>query len=212
MLFPRDQVVAALHQRGVCYLAPSPQGDEPPLTDDELIMALAMSQDGRLTFALAGLLLVHPELAARVADLVETRTGPAGAEGPEWAWDELRKQYLAAMYLQRLWRTRLRLVFGELPLIPERFVERLSLPKPDIMFGEMGLRALTDLSPFNDWSSYQQVVDMICEQPCAAEPVPSISLTPIDSMGQAGAWQPNQGAGQGAFQGHPGRASASGRT
>lgn len=166
-MFPRDHLVAALHRRGICYLAPSPEGDEPELTDDELLIGLAASKDGRLRFALAGLLLVHPELAETAACLLDARCSPTnGKTPPDWAWDELRKQYVAAMYLQRLWRTRLRLHVGDQPLIAERYTNDLGLPAADVMFGEMGLRVLTDRSAFNDWSSYEQVVEMICEQPC----------------------------------------------
>ena len=174
MMFPRDHLVAALHQRGICYLAPSPHGDEPALNDDELLIGLAASKDGRLRFALAGLLLVHPELAERAACLIEAQCISTAKEPPAWAWDELRKQYLAAMYLQRLWRTRLRMHFGESPLIPERFTDVLDVPSADAMYGEMGLRTLTDRSAFNDWSSYQQVVDMICDQPCTTQPASAL--------------------------------------
>ena len=31
-----------------------------------------------------------------------------------------------------------------------------------------GLIQLTETSPFNDWSSYEQVIELICNQPCAA--------------------------------------------
>ena len=186
MMFSRDHLVAALHQRGICYLAPSPHGDEPALSDDELLIGLATSKDGRLRFALAGLLLVHPDLAENLAALVETRIyKPGGPMTPELSVlpgaalvalqptiaEDLKKQYLAAMYLQRLWRTQLRLRFGESPLIPDRFTHEMNAPGADTMYGEMGLRALTEGSMFNDWSSYQQVVDMICEQPCAALPL-----------------------------------------
>jgi hypothetical protein len=173
MMFPRDHLVAALHQRGICYLAPSPQGNEPHLTDAELLIGLASSKDGRLRFALAGLLLVHPQVSERVACLLEERCSPTPVkEPPAWAWAELRKQYLAAMYLQRMWRTRLRQHFGDSELIPERFTIENDLPSPDVLFGEAGLRALTERSPYNDWSSYEQVVEMICEQPCDVLPLP----------------------------------------
>ena len=170
MLFPRDQLVAALHARGICYLAPTPQGDEPALNDAELILGLAASKDGRLRFALAGLLLVHPELAGLAAHLIETHdTSAISKHVPPEAWDELRKQYVAAAYLQRLWRTRLAFHFGEQTDIPDRFTETLDLPKADVMHGEMGLRMLTERSLYNDWSSYDQVIEMICEQPCRTE-------------------------------------------
>lgn len=160
----RDHLVAALHARGICYLAPSPQGDEPALTDDELLIGLASSNDARVRFALAGLLLAYPELAERVAAIVEGRTPVAISDAVR---AEMKKHYLAAMYLQRMWRTRLSLHFGPRPLIPERFTAELGLPPADAMFGELGLRALTERSVYNDWSSYEQVVNLLCDQPCA---------------------------------------------
>lgn len=170
MLFPRDHLVAALHARGICYLAPTPHGDEPALSDAQLMLGLAASKDGRLRFALAGLLLVHPELAELAAELIETQdTSAINKPVPPAAWDELRKHYVAAAYLQRLWHTRLAFRFGEQADIPDRFTESLDLPKADVMHGEMGLRMLTERSPYNDWSSYDQVIEMICEQPCRTE-------------------------------------------
>lgn len=164
----RDDLVAALHARGLCYLAPTPTGNERPLTDDELLIGLAQAQDARLRFSLAGLLLVHPLLAERAAALID---GTAGKSLSDAVRAELKRQYLAAMYLQRMWRTRLRLYLGEAPLIPERYTAESGLPPADALFGELGLRALTAQSPFNDWSAYEQVVDLICEQPC---PTPSV--------------------------------------
>ncbi len=170
----REELVAALHARGLCYLAPTPRGDERPLDDDELIAGLAASPDARLRFALAALLLAHPALAERAAALIQ---GQAPLALGEAARAEMRKQYLAAMYLQRMWRTRLRMHFGETPLIPERFAREMGLPPADAMFGELGLRALTERSAYNDWSSYEQVVDLLCEQPCA---VPDAHLLTLD--------------------------------
>ena len=37
-MIERDDLVAALHTRAVCYLAPTPLGDEQPLSDDALIL------------------------------------------------------------------------------------------------------------------------------------------------------------------------------
>jgi hypothetical protein len=163
----RDDLVAALHARDVCYLAPTPHGDERTLTDDELILGLAQTKDARLRFALAALLLIHPELAERMAHLAENETRP-GVQA------ELYKHYLAAMYLQRMWRTRLRMAFGETALIPERFTHELNLPTAEAMNGELGLHRLTENSLFNDWSSYEQVIELICEQPCATNDVIAI--------------------------------------
>ncbi|HEY3341221.1 MAG TPA: hypothetical protein VGK81_04345 [Anaerolineae bacterium] len=159
----RDDLVAGLHARGVCYLTPTPHGDEKRLSDDELIAGIAQADDARLRFALAGLFLLRPDLAARAIQLEPALAGSAR--------DELRKQYAAAMYLQRLWRTHLRLQFGEKPLIPEHFTQEMDLPAPDVMHGEMGLRQLCDRSAYNDWSSYQQVIDLLSTQPCAPDNV-----------------------------------------
>ena len=166
----RDDLVAGLHARGVCYLTPTPHGDELALNDDMLIAGIARAEDARLRFALAGLFLMHPDLAERASALDATLSGADQSE--------LRKQYVAAMYLQRLWRTHLRLQFGDKPLIPERFTTEMGLPAPDVMHGEYGLRLLCDRSAFNDWSSYQQVIDLISNQPCAPNRV--MMITPMN--------------------------------
>jgi hypothetical protein len=157
----RDHLVAGLHERGLCYLAPTPIGDEPALSDDELLLGLATTEDSRLRFALAGLLLLRPSLAERIAMMIEHAEGlPADAVA------SLKKQYLAAMYLQRLWRTRLQIKFGPRPFIPERYVAEQHLPSPDELFGERGLLMLCQRSPYNDWSSYEQVIELLMQQPC----------------------------------------------
>ena len=128
-----------------------------------LILGLSQTKDARLRFALAALLLIHPHLAERVNHL--------STHAQNNTRDELRKQYLAAMYLQRMWRTRLRMAFGETALIPQRFTDDMSLPAAEAMNGELGLYHLTEKSLFNDWSSYEQVIELICEQPCAQEQI-----------------------------------------
>jgi len=175
----RDHLVAALHARGICYLAPSPHGDEPALTDDELLVGLASSSDARVRFALAGLLLAYPELAERAAAIIERQTPVTISDAVR---AEMKKHYLAAMYLQRMWRTRLRLHFGPRPLIPERFTAELGLPPADAMFGELGLRALAERSVYNDWSSYEQVVNLLCDQPCATPDVHLSTADPAQSQ------------------------------
>lgn len=164
----RDDLVAGLHARGVCYLAPTPNGDEPALEDDELIIGITRADDARLRFALAALFLVRPDLAQLAASLENALPSPAR--------DELRKQYVAAMYLQRLWRTHLRLQFGELPLITERYTREMNLPAPDAMHGELGLRLLCERSAYNDLSSYQQVIDLLGNQPCASREAIELSV------------------------------------
>jgi len=159
--YHRDHLVAALHERGLCYLAPTPEGDEPTISDDDLILGLAASDDVRVRFSLAGLFLLRPQLAELAASIVIQ-----AQDIPENLKTEIIKQYLAAMYLQRLWRTRLRLKFGPRGLIPERFTKELGLPAADEMYGEHGLYALCNRSPYNDWSSYEQVIELLLNQPC----------------------------------------------
>ncbi|MGQ9903738.1 MAG: hypothetical protein ACUVRU_05190 [Anaerolineae bacterium] len=169
----RDDLVAGLHARGVCYLAPTPHGDERALSDDELIAGLAQSGNARLRFALAALFLAHPELAERAAQISATLSPSAQRE--------LRKQYLAAMYLQRMWRSRLRAYFGDQPLISPRFTSAKDSPTgaplagPDDMHGKRGLSELCEASPFNDWSSYEQVVELLLNQPCGPESLLAIN-------------------------------------
>ena len=164
----REDLVAGLHARGVCYLAPTPHGDELDLSDDELIAGISQAEDARLRFALAALFLVRPDIAARAVELEPSL--------PIVARDEMRKQYVAAMYLQRLWRTHLRLQFGELPLILEHFTQEMGLPAPDQMHGELGLRLLCERSSYNDLSSYQQVIDLLANQPCPSRDVIDTSV------------------------------------
>jgi len=167
----RDDLVAGLHARGVCYLAPTPFGDERTLSDEELLIGLATSRDARLRFAVAGLLLVRPELASTVIDLIEPANPSSQTQISEAIRRELQKQYLAAMYLQRMWRTRLRLALGDTLLIPDHFTQHGTWPSADAMHGKLGLHQLTETSPFNEWSSYEQVVELICHQPCATNDV-----------------------------------------
>ena len=62
----REDLVAGLHARGVCYLAPTPHGDELNLNDDELIVGIAQAEDARLRFGLAALFLGAAAVAIRL--------------------------------------------------------------------------------------------------------------------------------------------------
>jgi hypothetical protein len=159
--FDRDEIVAALHARGVCYLVPTPTGGERPMNDEQLILALASSNDARLRFSLSALLVRNPPLAELAASLVETTTPKVS--------DEIKKQYLAALYLQRIWASKLKARFGKTARITERFWESMGLSSPDVNFGEIGLWELSQFSEFNDWATYEDVVELLCECPCVSE-------------------------------------------
>jgi hypothetical protein len=138
-----DTLVHALREWGVRYftgghIAPGTAGD-PSLRDPVLLMCrLAASPDPRLRESLAALFLVHPELASHAREAA-TRLGPPHRE-------RLIEAYVAAVYLQRLWRTRLRRHLGQQPELPPYWIEELDLPSADDDFGRIGLAHLGERS------------------------------------------------------------------
>ena len=160
----RDDLVAALRERGIRYLAPSdPQaGDAAALAPQELIADLAAQADARLRLTLIPLFVLHPEWA----DLVPR----AAAEMDELGRTELMACYTAAVYLQRLWSIRLGLYLPVVSPLPDWFSERMGLPSPDERHGKVGLYALADWHaarspyPFNWLASYQRVMEQLFDQ------------------------------------------------
>jgi hypothetical protein len=129
----RDQLVAALRERGVDYLAPSDaQGER--LDDEALIAALAGHADPRLRQALIALFLLHPALAPLARQLRKTLSAEAEIE--------LMAHYMAAVYLRQIWRTRLGHYLPDLAPLPDYFSRSLRLQPPRAGFGEIGLREL----------------------------------------------------------------------
>jgi hypothetical protein len=139
---PDEQtLVRALRERGVRYLTAGPRdqahtGDAgpPDVPPEALLEGLARSPDARLRYTVAPLLLVHPELAPHVRELARRLAPPAR--------DVLVEAYVAAVYLQRAWRTRLRRFFGEQPALPPLWIREVGLPDPEERFGMAGLAAL----------------------------------------------------------------------
>ena len=130
-----DALVDGLRAYGVRYITggshtPSP---EPP-DANELIGGLAEASDARVRYALAALFLVRPELAALAPTVADALPAPAK--------DVLIEAYVAAVYLQRAWRTRLHRYLGEQPSLPPLWIRELGLPDPDERFGRAGLLAL----------------------------------------------------------------------
>ncbi len=130
-----QSLVDALCTFGVRYLTGA--SDEPadgPMDPLSLITGLASSPEPLLRNTLVALFLTHPELASvaqRAADSLAPR-----------ARDALIGAYIGAVYLQRLWRTRLRRFFGDQPSLPPIWIDKLGLPPPDAHFGRLGLAAL----------------------------------------------------------------------
>jgi len=131
----RDTLVAGLRARGVDYLMPGDAQGE-PVSDQTLIASLAAHDDARLRSALTALFLLHPEMAQLVPALAEGLD--AGTRG------ELQARYMAAVYLQRFWRTRLEIYNLTPPDLPDLFSAPLGLPGADEGFGKPGLAALAE--------------------------------------------------------------------
>lgn len=126
-----------------------------------LVASLAGHADPRLREALIPLFLRHPELAGQAAALAR-RLDPAAA-------DTLRHFYTAAVYLQRLWLSTLRMHLGSFALLPDHFGQAYyGLAAPDVKFGEMGLRELGRLHAAKtgfDWlSAYQTTMNLFLQQ------------------------------------------------
>ncbi len=160
----REQLVAKLRESGVRYLRPTDaRADESKsLNTLDLLTRLAESDDPRLRHSLIGLFILHPEWSDIAQHLAALLKGSAHTE--------LIAHYMAAVYLQRMWRTRLGFYLLEVQLLPDLFSSQLSLPSPEDRFGKTGLRALANWhaaqlgTVFNYLSAYEKVMDLLFEQ------------------------------------------------
>ena len=154
----REQLVAALHERGVNWLAPSDARGE-SIPDAALIVSLASHDDPRLRAALTGLFVLYPELALCLTEALRPLTLAVH--------DELMARYMAAVYLQRFWRTRLGLYLGSFIELPDLYSKTLGLPDAKEGFGKIGLHMLAEwhqqrTSPiYNRLAEYQQQIDLV---------------------------------------------------
>lgn len=160
----REALVGRVRELGLRFLAPSDAeaGELTNLPAPELIARLVAHPDARLRLALVPLLILHPDWATQVQSAVEQLTEPARTE--------LQAFYTAAVYLQRLWRTRLGFYLGDFPLLPDLYSCALGLPPADERFGKTGLHALAEWhasrspDPYNWLASYTKVMDLLFEQ------------------------------------------------
>lgn len=137
MSYDRETLVAELRERGVAYLAPSDAlSVDPPPNDSELILALLEQTDSRLRMGLVPLFIRHPWLAADVERLA--------AEIAPSLRLELQTYYMAAVYLQRLWKSRLGFYLDKSILLPDLYSQEMGLPPADERFGKVGLYELAD--------------------------------------------------------------------
>lgn len=163
MSYQRETLVAELRKRGITYLAPSDaQATEEIADDAALIMALLHQDDSRLKLALANMFLRHPELAQSLGQLIEQLDRKSTVD--------LQTLYTAAVYLQRLWRSRLTFYLGKLDLLPDLYSAQLGLPPAEERFGKVGLYALAEswqarsAYPFNRLASLNKAIDLFFEQ------------------------------------------------
>ncbi|MBI5300977.1 MAG: hypothetical protein HY868_02485 [Chloroflexi bacterium] len=157
----RGQLVAALREYGIRFLADGEAHVErvaPPM----LIAELARAKDARLHLALTDLFLLHPSFANFVRLVVPGLDGDAARE--------LQARYMAAVYLQRMWSTRLSFYLDAFQLLPDLFSRELGLPAPDERFGKVGLVALAQWHaraanvPYNYLASYNKSADLLFGQ------------------------------------------------
>lgn len=147
---------------GIGFLAPGDAETDRSISPPDLIRALVTQPDPRLRLALVALFLRRPDLASCVPEL-------ASALDQDAALD-LQTLYTAAVYLQRLWRTRLGLYLGDFRALPDYYSEDLALPPPDERFGKAGLYALTQAwaarstYPYNRLASLNKTVELLFDQ------------------------------------------------
>jgi hypothetical protein len=160
-LLDEAALAATLAQYDVYYLRTATKANPLPINPPDLIAALAQHSDPRLHEALIPLFLRHPEFAVHVPHLVD--------QLPSDASRMLSHLYTAAVYLQRLWRSKLEMYLGPHSLLPDCFGEsEWQLPPPDEHFGEAGLRVLGaklhSLTGYNWLSTYQTVMSTYLKQ------------------------------------------------
>lgn len=161
-----DRLLAELHAHGITFLTgtldavPSSDDVEHSLPPTELLHRLAASREPSVRDATVALLLLHPKIAIHLPPI----TLPEGD-----ADEQIAVLALAAAYLQRQWRARLRLALGEKPILQVDYWREWHLPEPD-WAPEEGLRALAVRErtrtgkPLNYLAAWQQQVDHLTNQ------------------------------------------------
>ena len=141
-----EELVDALRAYGIRFLSGGTPAEQPhaetggkrPLLDPpNLLTRLAQSPDPRLRHALSALFLRHPELAGVARQVAAALPPPARRS--------FIRGYVAAVYLQQLWRTRWRRYLGDAGELPPYWIAELGLPSPAERFGKVGLAALAAL-------------------------------------------------------------------
>jgi hypothetical protein len=158
VVIDRERLVSALRASGLNWLAPGDAHGE-PIPDAVLVASLALHEDPRLRAALTGLFILRPELASCLAEILQQLDLPAR--------HELMARYMAAVYLQRFWRTRLGLYLGNFAELPDLYSQLLNLPDADEGFGKIGLHRLANWHQqneaviYNRLAEYRQQIDLV---------------------------------------------------
>ena len=125
-------------------------------------MRLVTLSDARLRLALFALLILHPEWGPYVDSQVRELAEPTRTD--------LQGLYAAAVYLQRLWQTRLGFYLGRFEVLPNLYSSQLGLPAAEERHGKTGLHALSTWQthrspyPFNWLTSYNKLINLLFEQ------------------------------------------------
>lgn len=158
MPYSRDNLVAALREYGITYLAPSDAKQEQAISAEDLIVAILNQPDDRLKLALVSLFIRNPHLVETVQQLEAKLSASLLLD--------LKTLYMAAVYLQRFWFIQLGLYLDDMSLLPDLYSQQLNLPPADERFGKVGLYALADdwttrsPYPFNWLASLQKNMDL----------------------------------------------------
>ncbi len=157
----RERLIAALRAQGIRYLADGTDISS-DLSARDLIAGLASHSDPRLRSALTPLFFAHPEFATKVPRILPTVDSSAAIE--------LQARYMAAVYLQHFWRTRLSYYLGDYTMLPDLFSHAMGLPRPDEHFGKVGLATLAEWhakhsNPAFNWlASYHKTTEQFFGQ------------------------------------------------
>lgn len=161
------RLLAELRARGIAYLSggyeSAGEAVAHPMPDADLLRTLAGCSESRVRNAAISLLLLHPDLVAALPEALSASDALTA--------ESLVTLALAALYMSRLWYTRLRLALGHAPELRDNLLTPLiatrGLPKPDELHGELGLRALEHFEQarrgvrYNFLSDWQNQTDQL---------------------------------------------------
>lgn len=159
-----ESLLGELWEHGVHYLsgARDARDSAKGIAPSDLVLRLATHPHPRMRHSLIALLLFHPEWSVDLPQQI--------VHAPQDQQRRFRVLYTAAVYLQRLWWSRLRMYLGTFPRIPDLYSQELDLPSAEERHGKVGLHALADQEtrrsglPLNYLSSYEKVMQNVFGQ------------------------------------------------